>query len=169
MIGDSRVGKDDCHIPLLGGGTVQTLLQQFPRDMDMHADFLHLACKILRCLQIGIRRKNIGEACLINMLCERFQLCDIKQPYGFINRGFIQTAQCLNQLCGGFLFRKGVIVIHLTGTAQLLVQLTCQLNAKGGKALKAELMAEAIDTGGTDCSCLCQLCAVHMYDLYAVF
>jgi len=135
----------------------------------MHTNFLHLACKILRCLQIGIRRKNIGEARLINMLCERFQLCDIKQPYGFINRGFIQTAQCLNQLCGGFLLRKGVIVIHLTGTAQLLVQLTCQLNAKGGKALKAELMAEAIDTGGTDCSCLCQLCAVHMYDLYAVF
>ena len=59
MIGDSRVGKYDCHISLLGGGTVQTLLQQFPRDMDMHADFLHLACKILRCLQIGIRRSGV--------------------------------------------------------------------------------------------------------------
>ena len=103
------------------------------------------------------------------MLCELFQLCDIKQPYGFINRGFIQTAQRLNQLCRGFLFRKGIIVIHLTGTAQLLVQLTCQLDTKGRKARKAKLMAEAIDTGGTDRSSLCQLCAVHMYDRYAVF
>lgn len=30
-------------------------------------------------------------------------------------------------------------------------------------------MAEAMNLGGADHGCLCQLCAVHMYDLYAVF